>query len=164
MLMGLLGTLHPRRWDHYIVSEYQAPNALWHSIMLQKNWCSKWVVICDSSLTGEKCDIKLEVFVDKKSAFKLNSGEDKLYDILVLHLEGGKDIFITVTGTLHCLYQTCLQGLVFAVCFNVMIRLQVSITSFKISIVLWIPLQTLSGGINSYYWNKITLLILGDMA
>lgn len=36
--------------------------------------------------------------VDKKSASKLNSGEDKLYDILVLHLEGGKDIFITVTG------------------------------------------------------------------
>lgn len=42
--------------------------------------------------------MKLEVFVDKKSAFKLNSGVDKLYDILVLHLEGGKDIFITVTG------------------------------------------------------------------
>jgi len=36
--------------------------------------------------------------VDKRSAWKLNSGEDKLYDILVLHLEGGKDIFITVTG------------------------------------------------------------------
>lgn len=47
---------------------------------------------------GEKCDIKLEIYVDKKSACKLNSGEDKLYDILVLHLEGGKDIFITVTG------------------------------------------------------------------
>lgn len=47
---------------------------------------------------GEKCDIKLEVYVDKKTACKLNSGEDKLYDILVLHLEGGKDIFITVTG------------------------------------------------------------------
>lgn len=41
----------------------------------------------------------MEIYVDKKSACKLNSGEDKLYDILVLHLEGGKDIFITVTGT-----------------------------------------------------------------
>lgn len=60
-------------------------------------------VIYDSLLAGEKCDIKLEVFVDKKSAFKLNNGEDKLYDILVLHLEGGKDIFITVTGTVHYL-------------------------------------------------------------
>ena len=91
------------------------------------------------------------MFVDKKSAFKLNSGEDKLYDILVLHLEGGKDIFITVTGTLHYLYQVCLQGLVFAVCFNVLIRLHVSITSVKISSVLWIPLQTLSKGMDSYY-------------
>jgi len=46
----------------------------------------------------------LEVYVDKKSACKLNSGEDKLYDILVLHLEGGKDIFITVTGMLDKKY------------------------------------------------------------
>ncbi|XP_046393866.1 inositol polyphosphate 5-phosphatase OCRL [Ischnura elegans] len=48
---------------------------------------------------GEKCDVKLKVLVDKKSACKMNSGEDKLYDILVLHLDGGKDIFITITGT-----------------------------------------------------------------
>lgn len=92
-------------------------------------------------MTGEKCDIKLEVFVDKKSAFKLNSGEDKLYDILVLHLEGGKDIFITVTGTLHYLYQGYLQGLGFAFGFIVLIRLHVSITSVKISSMSWIPLQ-----------------------
>ena len=52
-------------------------------------------------MSGEKCDIKLEVYVDKKTACKLNSGEDKLYDILVLHLEGGKDICITITGILH---------------------------------------------------------------
>lgn len=54
-----------------------------------------------SLVVGEKCDVKLEVYVDKKSAGELNSSEDnKLYDILVLHLEGGKDIFITVTGKL----------------------------------------------------------------
>lgn len=47
---------------------------------------------------GQKCDITLEVLVDKRSAYKMNSGQDKLYDILVLHLDGGKDIFITVTG------------------------------------------------------------------
>ena len=49
-------------------------------------------------IEGQKCDIKLEVCVDKRSAWKLNSGEDQLYDILVLHLINGKDIFITVTG------------------------------------------------------------------
>jgi hypothetical protein len=45
---------------------------------------------------GEKVEVKLEMYVDKKTAHCLNSGKDKLYDILVLHLLGGKDIFITV--------------------------------------------------------------------
>lgn len=51
-------------------------------------------------IAGDKCDVKLEIYVDKRSAHDLNSGKDRLYDILVLHLEGGKDIFITVTGEL----------------------------------------------------------------
>ncbi|XP_015123931.1 inositol polyphosphate 5-phosphatase OCRL-1 [Diachasma alloeum] len=66
------------------------------------NYCKDWLHIEPYTgfiKPGEKCDIKLEVYVDKRVACKLNSGEDKLYDILVLHLEGGKDIFITVTGT-----------------------------------------------------------------
>ncbi|KAI4497099.1 hypothetical protein M0802_007845 [Mischocyttarus mexicanus] len=66
------------------------------------SYCKDWLHIEPYTgfiKPGEKCDIKLEIYVDKKSACKLNSGEDKLYDILVLHLEGGKDIFITVTGT-----------------------------------------------------------------
>nr|CAD7427760.1 unnamed protein product [Timema monikensis] len=61
---------------------------------------------------GEKSDIKLDVYVDKMSAYKLNSGEDKLYDILVLHLEGGKDIFITVTGDYDSYYPGCIIGTV----------------------------------------------------
>ncbi|XP_063977656.1 inositol polyphosphate 5-phosphatase OCRL [Diachasmimorpha longicaudata] len=66
------------------------------------NYCKDWLSIAPYTgfiKPGEKCDIKLEVYIDKKMACKFNSGEDKLYDILVLHLEGGKDIFITVTGT-----------------------------------------------------------------
>ncbi|XP_011146720.1 inositol polyphosphate 5-phosphatase OCRL-1 isoform X1 [Harpegnathos saltator] len=66
------------------------------------SYCKDWLHIEPYTgfiKPGEKCDIKLKVYVDKKTACKLNSGEDKLYDILVLHLEGGKDIFITVTGT-----------------------------------------------------------------
>lgn len=66
------------------------------------NYVFAFFLFC--SHIGEKCDIKLEVYVDKKTACKLNSGEDKLYDILVLHLEGGKDIFITVTGMSHVKY------------------------------------------------------------
>ena len=35
------------------------------------------------------------MFVDKDSAYRLNSGVEKLEDILVLHLHGGKDFFIS---------------------------------------------------------------------
>lgn len=66
------------------------------------NYCKDWLHIepyMGFIMPGEKCDIKLEVYVDKKSACKMNSGQDQLYDILVLHLDGGKDIFITVTGS-----------------------------------------------------------------
>ena len=34
-------------------------------------------------MPGEKADVALEVFVDKRTAGGLNSGQDKLYDILV---------------------------------------------------------------------------------
>ena len=37
--------------------------------------------------------------MDKSTAAPLTSGQDKLYDILVLHLAGGRDMFITVEGT-----------------------------------------------------------------
>lgn len=66
------------------------------------SYCKEWLSIDPYTgfiEPGEKCDIKLNVLVDKRSACKLNSGEDQLYDILVLHLEGGKDIFVTITGT-----------------------------------------------------------------
>lgn len=68
----------------------------------ESTYCKDWLNVepyMKCIRPGEKCDVKLEVFVNKKSAYKMNSGEDKLYDILVLHLDGGKDIFITVTGT-----------------------------------------------------------------
>ncbi|XP_073676521.1 inositol polyphosphate 5-phosphatase OCRL isoform X2 [Garra rufa] len=47
---------------------------------------------------NEKMEIFLEVYVSKDSVTLLNSGEDKIEDILVLHLDRGKDYFITVTG------------------------------------------------------------------
>lgn len=49
-------------------------------------------------MPGENSYITLEILVDKRTAWSLNSGLDELYDILVLHLDGGKDIFITVSG------------------------------------------------------------------
>ena len=64
--------------------------------------CNQGIMIFQYSLliiiSGEKCDVTLHVRVDKKTAGPLTSGQDQLYDILVLHLVGGKDIFITVSG------------------------------------------------------------------
>ncbi|XP_015911155.1 type II inositol 1,4,5-trisphosphate 5-phosphatase [Parasteatoda tepidariorum] len=65
-------------------------------------YCKDWLSIkpyMSFLKPGEKCDVDLEVLVDKRIAYKLNAGKDKIYDILVLHLEGGKDLFITVSGT-----------------------------------------------------------------
>ena len=65
----------------------------------EPSYAKPWLVAEPSSgfiMPGEKADVSLEIYVDKRTAHGLNSGEDKLYDILVLHLMGGKDIFITV--------------------------------------------------------------------
>lgn len=65
------------------------------------SYCKEWLNInpyASFIMPGEKCDIELKVYVDKRTAWKLNTVKDRIYDILVLHLEGGKDIFITVAG------------------------------------------------------------------
>ncbi len=64
--------------------------------------CKPWLTVEPSRgfiMPGDKCDINLLVRVDKKTAGPLTNGSDQLYDILVLHLIGGKDIFITCSGT-----------------------------------------------------------------
>uniref|UniRef100_A0AAY5EX62 phosphoinositide 5-phosphatase n=1 Tax=Electrophorus electricus TaxID=8005 RepID=A0AAY5EX62_ELEEL len=48
---------------------------------------------------NETMEISLEVYVSKDSVTLLNSGADKIEDILVLHLDRGKDYFVTVSGT-----------------------------------------------------------------
>lgn len=47
---------------------------------------------------GGSVDIELEVFVNRSTAPDLNCGKEQIEDILVLHLERGKDYFISVTG------------------------------------------------------------------
>ena len=46
--------------------------------------------------SGSTKQVKLTVYVDKESARAMNSGEEKIEDILVLHLEGGKDFFVSL--------------------------------------------------------------------
>lgn len=46
----------------------------------------------------ETLEIFLDVYVSKDSVTLLNLGEDAIEDILVLHLDRGKDYFITISG------------------------------------------------------------------
>ncbi|KAK9746422.1 Endonuclease-reverse transcriptase [Popillia japonica] len=59
----------------------------------EDSYCKDWLRIspyCGSIEPGEKCDIRFEV--------NLEQHLNKFEDILVLHLENGKDIFISVSG------------------------------------------------------------------
>lgn len=47
-----------------------------------------------SNADGSKT-VKVTVFVDKDSAGPLTAGKERIEDILVLHLQGGKDIFVS---------------------------------------------------------------------
>ncbi|XP_065351777.1 inositol polyphosphate 5-phosphatase OCRL isoform X1 [Cloeon dipterum] len=103
IILDTVRYLEPQKKELIIANTGQVPVQFEFIKKLDdRSFCKEWLNIepyLGFIMPGDKCDILLEVFVDKKSACKLNSGEDKLYDILVLHLEGGKDIFITVTGT-----------------------------------------------------------------
>lgn len=64
-------------------------------------FCKPWLQIqpYESMIKpGDKLDVELTVFVDIMCASRLNSGEDKIYDILILHLDQGRDLFIEVKG------------------------------------------------------------------
>ncbi|RUS72880.1 hypothetical protein EGW08_019354 [Elysia chlorotica] len=65
------------------------------------SYCRPWLKAIPSQAiisAGACCEVTVEVYVDKSCVAKLNAGEEKMEDILVLHLTGGKDSFITVAG------------------------------------------------------------------
>ncbi|XP_018419404.1 PREDICTED: inositol polyphosphate 5-phosphatase OCRL-1 [Nanorana parkeri] len=64
-------------------------------------YCKPWLRAepCEGYLEpNESVEISLEVYVSKDSVTLLNSGQDAIEDILVLHLDRGKDYFLTITG------------------------------------------------------------------
>nr|KAF6378449.1 inositol polyphosphate-5-phosphatase B [Myotis myotis] len=67
----------------------------------EESYCKQWLNANPSKgflLPDSAIEIELEIFVTKNMATKLNSGEDKIEDILVLHLDRGKDYFLSVSG------------------------------------------------------------------
>ncbi|XP_062996870.1 type II inositol 1,4,5-trisphosphate 5-phosphatase [Elgaria multicarinata webbii] len=64
-------------------------------------YCKPWLIANPSKgflLPDAEVTVELELFVNKSTATNLNSGEDTLEDILVLHLNRGKDYFLSVSG------------------------------------------------------------------
>jgi len=92
----------------------------------EESYCKPWLQAEPYSgfiMPGEKCEVNIEIHVDKRTAHLLNSGKDKLYDILVLHLLGGKDIFITVSGNYE---KSC-----FGCSINGLVRLKVPVSTLS---------------------------------
>uniref|UniRef100_A0A8B9JNP2 phosphoinositide 5-phosphatase n=1 Tax=Astyanax mexicanus TaxID=7994 RepID=A0A8B9JNP2_ASTMX len=64
-------------------------------------YCKPWLTANPSKgfLAQDSVVIDLEVFVNRSTAPELSSGQQQLEDILVLHLERGKDYFVSITGS-----------------------------------------------------------------
>ena len=54
--------------------------------------------------TEEEVSIGMTVFIESEMAARFINESEKLEDIIVLHLDGGKDFFISITGNF---LQTC---------------------------------------------------------
>uniref|UniRef100_A0A803VBI1 phosphoinositide 5-phosphatase n=1 Tax=Ficedula albicollis TaxID=59894 RepID=A0A803VBI1_FICAL len=79
------------------------------------HYCKPWLRAepCEGYLEpDESTEISLDVYVSKDSVTLLNSGEDRIEDILVLHLHRGKDYFLTISGSyLPSCFGTSLEAL-----------------------------------------------------
>ena len=65
------------------------------------HFCKPWLKIKNNSdiiMPKDKAFVDVSCEVGPSTAALFNSGRDQLDDILVLHLENGKDIFVTVKG------------------------------------------------------------------
>uniref|UniRef100_A0A8C8RI23 Inositol polyphosphate 5-phosphatase OCRL n=1 Tax=Pelusios castaneus TaxID=367368 RepID=A0A8C8RI23_9SAUR len=78
-------------------------------------YCKPWLRAepCEGYLEpNETMEISLDVYVSKDSVTLLNSGVHRIEDILVLHLDRGKDYFLTISGSyLPSCFGTSLEDL-----------------------------------------------------
>uniref|UniRef100_A0A4W3K441 phosphoinositide 5-phosphatase n=1 Tax=Callorhinchus milii TaxID=7868 RepID=A0A4W3K441_CALMI len=66
----------------------------------EPSYCKPWLSVTPDRgiLPQGTIEIELEVYVNKSTALKLNTQEDKIEDILILHLDRGKDYFLAISG------------------------------------------------------------------
>eukprot|EP00057_Strongylocentrotus_purpuratus_P016572 XP_011671046.1 PREDICTED: inositol polyphosphate 5-phosphatase OCRL-1 [Strongylocentrotus purpuratus] len=81
-----------------------------------KSCCKPWLKVEPQStfmMPGDMIEVKMTAFIDKNTAAAFNAGTDTVEDILILHLENGKDYYITVTGSYRpSSFGASLEGLV----------------------------------------------------
>ncbi|KNC49078.1 RhoGAP domain-containing protein [Thecamonas trahens ATCC 50062] len=67
----------------------------------QRAYCKPWLSIEPERgllMPGKSAEVMLTLTVDNEWGTRLNLGEEELEDILILHLENGKDYFVNVRG------------------------------------------------------------------
>ncbi len=67
----------------------------------QKNFSKPWLNVrppYGMIMPKEKMEIRLTITINNAWAPDFNFGKEKLEDILILHLEKGKDYFVAVAG------------------------------------------------------------------
>lgn len=67
----------------------------------EATFCKPWLKVEPSSAlvhVGATAKVSLEVYVDSDTAPSLNTKKDHIEDVLIMHLKGGKDLFISVSG------------------------------------------------------------------
>jgi phosphatidylinositol-bisphosphatase len=70
----------------------------------EKRYCKPWMSIQPPFgilSPSEKITIKLTVHIDHATALEFNLGNEKLEDILILHLNGGLDYFVRYKRIYH---------------------------------------------------------------
>jgi len=68
---------------------------------MEENKCKGWLQIEPAEgmfMPGEKIEVRLTVLVDSNTVSDLNSGKDSIDDILIIHLENGRDHFVSLAG------------------------------------------------------------------
>ncbi|KAI1316951.1 hypothetical protein EDD11_009195 [Mortierella claussenii] len=95
--------LEPKKTSITIKNTGQFPAQYRFKPKLQdERFCKPWIWVnppVAMIMPGEVARIHLTVMVDNESAPLLNTRKEKMDDILILHLEHGKDYFISVSGS-----------------------------------------------------------------
>ncbi|KAI7828526.1 Endonuclease/exonuclease/phosphatase [Gamsiella multidivaricata] len=95
--------LEPKKTSIVIKNTGQFPAQYRFKPKLQdERFCKPWTWAnppVGMIMPGESAKLHITVMVDNESAPLLNTGKEKMDDILILHLEHGKDYFISVSGS-----------------------------------------------------------------